>query len=224
MVFLMNVGPEIGVASTKAFTGQLVSISLLTVAIAKAKATINKKREKLIVDGLNKLPGLIDEVLKIEPTIKKISKEFINKTSALFLGRGTKHAIAMEGALKLKEISYIHAEAFAAGELKHGPIALIDNDIPVIVVAPKNDLLEKLKSNMQEVNSRGSVMYVFKDELAHIEEMSNVKLIPITKGLGRITGPIIFSIPLQLLSYHVAVMKGCNVDQPRNLAKSVTVE
>jgi len=224
MVFLMNVGPEIGVASTKAFTGQLVSLALLTVAIAKAKGEISKKREKIIVNGLNRLPGLIEEVLRIEPIVKNIAKEFINKTSALFLGRGTKHAIAMEGALKLKEISYIHAEAFAAGELKHGPIALIDNETPVIVVAPKNDLLEKLKSNMQEVNSRGSVMYVFKDELAEIEEMSNMKLIPVTKGLGRITGPIIFSLPLQLLSYHVAKLKGCNVDQPRNLAKSVTVE
>jgi len=220
----MNVGPEIGVASTKAFTGQLVSLALLTVAIAKAKGVISKKREEIIVNGLNRLPGLIDEVLGIESIIKDIAKEFINKTSALFLGRGTKHAIAMEGALKLKEISYIHAEAFAAGELKHGPIALIDNETPVIVVAPKNELLEKLKSNMQEVNSRGSVMYVFKDELADIEYMSNMKLIPVTKGLGRITGPIIFSVPLQLLSYHVAVLRGCNVDQPRNLAKSVTVE
>jgi len=220
----MNVGPEIGVASTKAFTGQLVSLALLTVAIAKAKGVINKKREEIITNGLNRLPGLIDEALGIETIIKDIAKEFINKTSALFIGRGTKHALAMEGALKLKEISYIHAEAFAAGELKHGPIALIDNDIPVIVVAPNNDLLEKLKSNMQEVTSRGSMMYVFKDELADIEERSNVKLIPVTRGLGRITGPIIFSIPLQLLSYHVAVLKGCDVDQPRNLAKSVTVE
>jgi len=208
----------------RAFTGQLVSLALLTVAIAKAKGVISKKREGIIANGLNRLPGLIDEVLGIEPIIKNIAKEFINKSSALFLGRGTKHAIAMEGALKLKEISYIHAEAFAAGELKHGPIALIDNETPVIVVAPKNDLLEKLKSNMQEVNSRGSVMYVFKDELADIKEMPNMKLIPITRGLGRITGPIIFSIPLQLLSYHVAELKGCNVDQPRNLAKSVTVE
>jgi len=170
------------------------------------------------------LPGLIEEVLNIEPVIKEISKDFLHKNNALFLGRGTKHAIAMEGALKLKEISYIHAEAFAAGELKHGPIALIDKDTPVIVVAPKNDLLEKLKSNMQEVSSRGSIMYVFKDELADIKESSNMKLISVTKGLGRITGPIIFAIPLQLLSYHVALLRGCNVDQPRNLAKSVTVE
>jgi len=134
------------------------------------------------------------------------------------------HAIAMEGALKLKEISYIHAEAFPAGELKHGPIALIDNNTPVIVVAPKDELLDKLNSNLQEVKSRGSLMYVFKDELADITLNDNMKIIPITKGLGRITGPIIFSIPLQLLSYHVALLRGCDIDQPRNLAKSVTVE
>jgi len=224
MVFLMNVGPEIGVASTKAFTGQLVSLSLLATAMAKAKKVLSKDREKLIANGLNKLPGLIEKVLNIETVIKEISKDFANKNNALFLGRGTKHAIALEGALKLKEISYIHAEAFAAGELKHGPIALIDKDTPVIVVAPKNDLLEKLKSNLQELSSRGSVMYVFRDELADIRETPNMKLISVTKGLGRITGPIIFSIPLQLLSYHVALIKGCNVDQPRNLAKSVTVE
>jgi len=224
MVFLMNVGPEIGVASTKAFTGQLVSLSLLATAIGKSKKTISRDREKLIVNGLNRLPGLIEEVLNIAPVIQEISKDFLNKNNALFLGRGTKHAIAMEGALKLKEISYIHAEAFAAGELKHGPIALIDKDTPVIVVAPKNDLLEKLKSNMQEINSRGSVMYVFKDALADIKDTPNMKLISVTKGLGRITGPIIFSIPLQLLSYYVALIKGCDVDQPRNLAKSVTVE
>jgi len=224
MVFLMNVGPEIGVASTKAFTGQLVSLALLATAIGKSKKVISRDRETLIAKGLNRLPGLIDEVLKIDPYIKDLAKDFKDKHNALFLGRGTKHAIAMEGALKLKELSYIHAEAFAAGELKHGPIALIDKDTPVIVVAPKNDLLEKLKSNMQEVSSRGSLMYVFKDELADIENLPNVKMIPVTKGLGRITGPIIFAIPLQLLSYHVALIKGCNVDQPRNLAKSVTVE
>jgi len=224
MVFLMNVGPEIGVASTKAFTGQLVCLSLLVTSIAKAKKILSQDKEKLIINGLNKLPGLIEKTLKIEPIIEEISKDFTNKNNALFLGRGTKHAIAMEGALKLKEITYIHAEAFAAGELKHGPIALIDESTPVVVVAPKNDLLEKLKSNMQEVSSRGSVMYVFKDELADIKKTQNMKLISVTKGLGRITGPIIFSIPLQLLSYHVALIRGCNVDQPRNLAKSVTVE
>jgi len=224
IVFLTHAGPEIGVASTKAFTTQLVSLALMTVSIGKVKKTINIDQEKLIVNGLNRLPGLIEDSLKYEPNIKLIAEEFSDKFNALFLGRGTMHAIAMEGALKLKEISYIHAEAFPAGELKHGPIALIDKNTPVIVVAPKDELLDKLNSNLHEVKSRGSLMYVFKDELADIVLEDNMKIIPITKGLGRITGPIIFSIPLQLLSYHVALLKGCNIDQPRNLAKSVTVE
>ena len=224
IVFLTHAGPEIGVASTKAFTTQLVSLALMTVAIGKIKNTINIDQEKFIANGLNRLPGLIEDVLKHESNIKVIAEEFDDKFNALFLGRGTMHAIAMEGALKLKEISYIHAEAFPAGELKHGPIALIDKNTPVVVVAPKDELLDKLNSNLQEVKSRGSLMYVFKDELADIALEENIKIIPITKGLGRITGPIIFSIPLQLLSYHVALLKGCNIDQPRNLAKSVTVE
>jgi len=224
IVFLTHAGPEIGVASTKAFTTQLVSLALMTVSIGKVKKTIDIDQEKLIVNGLNRLPGLIEDSLKHEPNIKVIAEEFSDKYNALFLGRGTMHAIAMEGALKLKEISYIHAEAFPAGELKHGPIALIDKNTPVIVVAPKDDLLDKLNSNLQEVKSRGSLMYVFKDELADIAPENNMKIIPITKGLGRITGPIIFSIPLQLLSYHVALLRGCDIDQPRNLAKSVTVE
>ena len=224
IVFLTHAGPEIGVASTKAFTTQLVSLALMTVSIGKIKKTIDINQEKLIANSLNRLPGLIEEALKHEQNIKVIAKEFDDKFNALFLGRGTMHAIAMEGALKLKEISYIHAEAFPAGELKHGPIALIDKNTPVIVVAPKDELLDKLNSNLQEVKSRGSLMYVFKDELADISLHDNMKIIPITKGLGRITGPIIFSIPLQLLSYHVALLKGCDIDQPRNLAKSVTVE
>jgi len=224
IVFLTHAGPEIGVASTKAFTTQLVSLALMTVSIGKIKKTINIDQEKFIVNGLNRLPGLIEDALKHEPNIKSIAEEFGDKFNALFLGRGTMHAIAMEGALKLKEISYIHAEAFPAGELKHGPIALVDKNTPVVVVAPKDELLDKLNSNLQEVKSRGSLMYVFKDELADIVLEDNMKIIPITKGLGRITGPIIFSIPLQLLSYHVALLKGCDIDQPRNLAKSVTVE
>jgi len=224
IVFLTHAGPEIGVASTKAFTTQLVSLALMTVSIGKIKQTIDREQEKLIARGLNRLPGLIEDALKHESYIKDIAKEFGDKFNALFLGRGTMHAIAMEGALKLKEISYIHAEAFPAGELKHGPIALIDKNTPVIVVAPKDELLDKLNSNLQEVKSRGSLMYVFKDELADITLKENMKIIPITKGLGRITGPIIFSIPLQLLSYHVALLRNCDIDQPRNLAKSVTVE
>jgi len=224
IVFLTHAGPEIGVASTKAFTTQLVSLSLLTVCIGKTKNTINSSQEKIIAKGLNRLPGLIEDALKYDDIIRNIADEFSDKYNALFLGRGTMHAIAMEGALKLKEISYIHAEAFPAGELKHGPIALIDKNTPVIVVAPKDELLDKLNSNLQEVKSRGSQMYVFKDEYADINLGENVKIIPITKGLGRITGPILFTIPLQLLSYYVAIKKGCNIDQPRNLAKSVTVE
>jgi len=224
IVFLTHAGPEIGVASTKAFTTQLVSLALLTVCIGKTKNTINSSQEEIIAKGLNRLPGLIEDALKYDDIIRNIADEFSDKYNALFLGRGTMHAIAMEGALKLKEISYIHAEAFPAGELKHGPIALIDKNTPVIVVAPKDELLDKLNSNLQEVKSRGSQMYVFKDEYADINLGENVKIIPITKGLGRITGPILFTIPLQLLSYYVAIKKGCNIDQPRNLAKSVTVE
>ena len=222
--FLTHAGPEIGVASTKAFTTQLVSLALLTCSIGKLKKTINKKQEKGIVDGLKRLPGLINETLLQELQIKKLAKRFENSNSALFLGRGTMHAIAMEGALKLKEISYIHAEAFPAGELKHGPIALIDKDIPVIAIAPNDELLSKLKSNLQEVKSRGSQMIVFEDENSKIQKMDSMEIIPITSNLGRITAPIIFAIPLQLLSYHVALSKGTDVDKPRNLAKSVTVE
>ncbi|MDB0021038.1 glutamine--fructose-6-phosphate transaminase (isomerizing) [Candidatus Pseudothioglobus singularis] len=224
LTFLTHAGPEIGVASTKAFTTQLVSLALLLCSIGKLKNTINKKQEREIIDGLKKLPGLIHEVLTQENQIKKLANRFIDKNSALFLGRGTMHAIAMEGALKLKEISYIHAEAYPAGELKHGPIALIDKDMPVIAIAPNDDLLEKLKSNLQEVKSRGSQMIVFEDENSKVLPMDAMEVIQITSNLGRITAPIIFTIPLQLLSYHVALEKGTDVDKPRNLAKSVTVE
>jgi len=224
LIFLTHAGPEIGVASTKAFTTQLVSLALLTCSIGKLKNTINKKQEKGIVDGLKRLPGLINEALLQEVQIKKLAAQFKQTNSALFLGRGTMHAVAMEGALKLKEISYIHAEAFPAGELKHGPIALIDKNMPVIAIAPNNELLGKLKSNLQEVKSRGSKMIVFEDKNSRIEKMDAMEIIPITSNLGRITAPIIFTIPLQLLSYHVALFKGADIDKPRNLAKSVTVE
>ena len=224
LIFQTHAGPEIGVASTKAFTTQLVSLALLTCSIGKINQTINKKQERGIVDGLKKLPGLINEALLQETQIKKLAIRFKTKNSALFLGRGTMHAIAMEGALKLKEISYIHAEAFPAGELKHGPIALIDKDMPVIAIAPNDKLLEKLKSNLQEVKSRGSQMIVFEDENSKVQAMDAMEVIPVTSNLGRITAPIIFTIPLQLLSYHVALSKGNDVDKPRNLAKSVTVE
>jgi glutamine---fructose-6-phosphate transaminase (isomerizing) len=224
LTFLTHAGPEIGVASTKAFITQLVALALLVCSIGKLNNSINKKQEKEIINGLKHLPGLIDEVLLKETQIKNLAVRFKDKSSALFLGRGTMHAIAMEGALKLKEISYIHAEAYPAGELKHGPIALIDNEMPVIAIAPNNELLGKLKSNLQEVKSRGSQMIVFEDENSKITSMEAMEVISITSNLGRITAPIIFMIPLQLLSYHVAKIKGTDIDQPRNLAKSVTVE
>ncbi len=222
--FLTHAGPEIGVASTKAFTSQLVALALLVCSIGKLKNTINTKQEKEIVDGLRRLPGLINDALLQEPQIKKLAARFKDKNSTLFLGRGTMYAIAMEGALKLKEISYIHAEAYPAGELKHGPIALIDKNMPVIAIAPNDELLGKLKSNLQEVKSRGSQMIVFEDENSKVQSMEAMEVIQITSNLGRISAPIIFSIPLQLLSYHVALIKGTDVDMPRNLAKSVTVE
>ncbi len=224
LTFLTHAGVEIGVASTKAFTTQLVSLALLTVAIGKTKHSVNKAQESLIVDGLSRLPGLVEKTLKQEERIIELAQTFKDKFNALFLGRGTMHAIAMEGALKLKEISYIHAEAYPAGELKHGPIALIDENTPVIAIAPNDELLDKLKSNLQEVKSRGSEMIVFEDEMAKVRPMKNMTIVPTTTNLGRITAPIIFTIPLQLLSYHVALVKGTDVDQPRNLAKSVTVE
>jgi len=222
--FLTHAGPEIGVASTKAFTTQLVALALLVCSIGKLTNTINTKQEKEVVDGLRKLPGLINDALLQESEIKKLAKRFKDKNRALFLGRGTMYAIAMEGALKLKEISYIHAEAYPAGELKHGPIALIDKHMPVIAIAPNDELLNKLKSNLQEVKSRGSQMIVFEDENSKVQPMDAMEVVQITSNLGRITAPIIFTIPLQLLSYHVALIKGTDVDKPRNLAKSVTVE
>ena len=224
LTFLTHAGPEIGVASTKAFTTQLVSLALLSVSLGRCHNQVSSAQEAKIVDGLNRLPGLIKKTLEQEGQIKELAKTFKDKFNALFLGRGTMHAIAMEGALKLKEISYIHAEAFPAGELKHGPIALIDKDTPVIAVAPNDSLLDKLKSNLQEVKSRGSQMIVFEDEAAKVTPMQGMTIIPTTTDLGRISAPIIFAIPLQLLSYHVALIKGTDVDQPRNLAKSVTVE
>jgi glutamine---fructose-6-phosphate transaminase (isomerizing) len=224
LTFLTHAGPEIGVASTKAFTTQLVALALLTCSIGKVKNSINIQQEKGIVNSLKRLPGIVDEALLQTAQIKKLAMRFKNKKSTLFLGRGTMHAIAMEGALKLKEISYIHAEAFPAGELKHGPIALIDKNIPVIAIAPNDELLGKLKSNLYEVKSRGSQMIVFEDENSKVQEMDAMEVIPVTSNLGRISAPIIFTIPLQLLSYHVAVIKGTDVDKPRNLAKSVTVE
>lgn len=224
LTFLTQAGPEIGVASTKAFTTQLVALSLLMTAIGKVKEVISPEREKIIIQGLHKLPGLIKNALEHEDIIKQMAQCFADKDSALFLGRGTMYPIAMEGALKLKEISYIHAEAYPAGELKHGPLALIDENIPVVSVAPNDDLLEKLKSNLQEVKARGGQMIVFEDEESDISSEPDFQVVKTTSNVGRITAPITFNIPLQLLSYHVALIKGTDVDQPRNLAKSVTVE
>ena len=224
LTFLTHAGPEIGVASTKAFTTQLVALSLLLTAVGKSLGLMDKKQEQKIVHGLLKLPGLLKKSLEQEETIKEIANCFADKHNALFLGRGTMYPIAMEGALKLKEISYIHAEAYQAGELKHGPLALIDDQIPVVAIAPMDDLLEKLKSNLQEVKARGGQMIVFEDEESDISSETDFKVVKTTTNVGRITAPITFNIPLQLLSYHVALIKGTDVDQPRNLAKSVTVE
>ncbi len=224
ITFLTQAGPEISVASTKAFSSQLVALSLLMVAIGKVRGSLTKKREQLIISGLNKLPRLIKSSLQQEQVIAKLANKFNNKHNALFLGRGVMYPIAKEGALKLKEISYIHAEAYPAGELKHGPIALIDEHIPVIAIAPKDDLLEKLKLNLQEVKARGSEMIVFEDKLSKIVATDNMEVIAITDNVGRITAPIVFNISLQLLSYHVGLMLGTDIDKPRNLAKSVTVE
>ena len=224
LTFLTHAGPEIGVASTKAFTTQLVGLALLMTAIGKVKGTLTESREELIVRGLQKLPRLIENALEHEDQVAQIAKTFADKDSSIFLGRGTMYPIAMEGALKLKEISYIHAEAYPAGELKHGPLALIDDLIPVVAIAPKDDLLEKLKSNLQEVKARGGQMIVFEDEASDISSEADFQVVKATSNVGRITAPITFNIPLQLLSYHVALIKGTDVDQPRNLAKSVTVE
>jgi glucosamine--fructose-6-phosphate aminotransferase (isomerizing) len=224
LTFLTHAGPEIGVASTKAFTTQLVALSLLLTATGKTLGLMDFEQEQKIVHGLLKLPGLVKQALEQEQKIQEIANCFADKHNALFLGRGTMYPIAMEGALKLKEISYIHAEAYPAGELKHGPLALIDEQIPVVAIAPKDDLLEKLKSNLQEVKARGGQMIVFEDEESGISSEQEFKVVKTTTNVGRITAPITFNIPLQLLSYHVALIKGTDVDQPRNLAKSVTVE
>ena len=221
---LTHAGPEIGVASTKAFTTQLVALALLLLGIGRARKRLTSEQERAIVEELRLLPGLMRSALTYEAEIAALATRFADKEHALFLGRGTHYPIAMEGALKLKEISYIHAEAYPAGELKHGPLALVDEAMPVVVVAPNDALIDKLKANLQEVRARGGEMLIFSDRQVEIAADDGVTVVPITQGLGRITAPIIHTIPLQLLSYHVALIKGTDVDQPRNLAKSVTVE
>lgn len=220
--FMTKAGAEIGVASTKAFTTQLVGLLMMTLAIGKHHGMPVAQQES-IAKSLLTLPNKLEEVLALAPSIEDLAEDFADKQHALFLGRGDQYPIAMEGALKLKEISYIHAEAYAAGELKHGPLALIDAEMPVIVVAPKNDLIEKLKSNVEEVRARGGLMYVFADIDAHFASDDTMKVINVPH-CDDIIAPIVYTLPLQLLSYYVAIIKGTDVDQPRNLAKSVTVE
>ena len=215
-------GPEIGVASTKAFTTQLVALQLLTLSLGRHTG-LPAGMEAEWVKNLHQLPGLCERVLALDPVIKKVSEAFANKHHALFLGRGEQYPIALEGALKLKEISYIHAEAYPSGELKHGPLALVDEDMPVVTVAPNNELLDKLKSNLHEVRARGGQLFVFADCNANFSNEEGITVIdmpPVPKSLEA----IIYTLPLQMLSYHVALLKGTDVDQPRNLAKSVTVE
>lgn len=222
LAFMTRAGAEIGVASTKAFTTQLTGLLMLTVALGKYRG-MAEQQQAAIVKALQALPAKLEEAVALADEIEALAPDFANKNHSLFLGRGNQYPIAMEGALKLKEISYIHAEAYAAGELKHGPLALIDEEMPVIVVAPNNELLEKLKSNVEEVRARGGLMYVFADKNARFKSDNTLNVLNVCH-CDEIVAPIVYTIPLQLLSYYVAIIKGTDVDQPRNLAKSVTVE
>ncbi|SEF81358.1 glutamine--fructose-6-phosphate transaminase (isomerizing) [Billgrantia desiderata] len=222
LTLMTQAGPEIGVASTKAFTTQLTALMLLTLALGRVKGLAAETQAELVA-GLRSLPQLVGQVLKLDDAIERLSTAFAEKHHALFLGRGAHFPIALEGALKLKEISYIHAEAYPAGELKHGPLALVDSEMPVISVAPNDELLDKLKSNLQEVRARGGELFVFADEQVGIVEEDGVRVLHLPHVHDALA-PILYTVPLQLLSYHVAVLKGTDVDQPRNLAKSVTVE
>ncbi|HYT86881.1 MAG TPA: SIS domain-containing protein, partial [Burkholderiales bacterium] len=221
--FLTRAGPEIGVASTKAFTTQLAVLVLLTMVLAKLRGRLLPEREAQLLLALRHLPLALQRVLELEPQVEKWAKKFAQRHHALFLGRGIHYPIAMEGALKLKEISYIHAEAYAAGELKHGPLALVDQDMPVVAIAPKDALFEKLKSNLQEVRARGGELHVFADQDTKMTEGEGVHVIRMPDHAGLLS-PILHTIPLQLLAYHAALERGNDVDKPRNLAKSVTVE
>ncbi|MCG9562807.1 glutamine--fructose-6-phosphate transaminase (isomerizing) [Vibrio chagasii] len=221
--FMTRAGTEIGVASTKAFTTQLAAMLMMVTSIGRLQGCINEEKEAEIVQALHQLPTDIEKALAFDKEIEALATDFADKHHTLFLGRGEYYPIAMEASLKLKEISYIHAEAYAAGELKHGPLALIDADMPVVVIAPSNDLLEKLKSNVEEVRARGGLLYVFADQDAGFESDENMKIIKMPH-VSEVTAPIYYTVPMQLLSYHVALIKGTDVDQPRNLAKAVTVE
>ncbi|MGH8470485.1 MAG: glutamine--fructose-6-phosphate transaminase (isomerizing) [Gammaproteobacteria bacterium] len=222
LVFLTRAGPEIGVASTKAFTTQLTAMLLLVVVLGRRRG-LDAAAEKALVSTIESLPGKLNQALLLNDRVKQLSEQFADKHHALYLGRGAMYPVAMEGALKLKEISYIHAEAYPAGELKHGPLALVDEDMPVIAVAPNNELLEKLKSNLEEVRARKGKLYVFVDPSIGMQSANNVAAIE-TISVDDLIAPIVYTVPLQLLAYHVAVLKGADIDQPRNLAKSVTVE
>ncbi len=223
LTLLTQAGPEIGVASTKAFTTQLVALMLLTLALGQVRGTLDKALQAELVEELRRLPTRLGEALAMDSVVEKVSELFAEKHHSLFLGRGAQYPVAMEGALKLKEISYIHAEAYPAGELKHGPLALVDSDMPVVTVAPNNELLEKLKSNLQEVRARGGELVVFADQQAGMSNGESTHVVNMPH-IHDALAPILYTIPLQLLSYYVAVLKGTDVDQPRNLAKSVTVE
>jgi len=223
LAFMTRAGVEVGVASTKAFTTQLAALLMLVTALGKVKGHISAEKEQEIIKAMQSLPAEIEKALVFDTDIEALAEDFAEKHHALFLGRGAFYPIAVEASLKLKEISYIHAEAYAAGELKHGPLALIDADMPVIVVAPNNELLEKVKSNIEEVRARGGQLYVFADKEAGFTPSEGMKIITMPK-VNDIVAPIFYTIPMQLLSYHVALIKGTDVDQPRNLAKSVTVE
>ncbi len=222
LVLMTRAGPEIGVASTKAFTTQLAGLLLLVIALGRRHA-LTEAVEQGLVRALHDLPSCVDRALKMEPDIERLSQAFADKQHSLFLGRGTQYPVALEGALKLKEISYIHAEAYPAGELKHGPLALVDADMPVVAVAPNNELVEKLKSNLQEVQARGGQLFVFADSETAISDAPGLRVVRVPQ-VNDVLAPLVYTIPLQLLAYHVAVLKGTDVDKPRNLAKSVTVE
>jgi glucosamine--fructose-6-phosphate aminotransferase (isomerizing) len=223
LAMMTNAGPEIGVASTKAFTTQLTVLALLAIVIAR-RMGLEEKQERALVTQLADLPGLMQQTLVMDSSIELLAKHFADKHHALFLGRGVQNPVAMEGALKLKEISYIHAEAYAAGELKHGPLALVDEDMPVVAVAPDDELFKKLKSNLQEVRARGGELYVFADPRVQFGDRQGIHTMRMPALIQDFQAPILYTIPLQLLAYHVAVLKGTDIDQPRNLAKSVTVE
>jgi glucosamine--fructose-6-phosphate aminotransferase (isomerizing) len=221
--FLTRAGPEIGVASTKAFTAQLASLFVLALALAKQRGRLAREREVELLEAVRRLPAWVSNALRVEPEMSAWAEKFARCEHALFLGRGVHYPIAMEGALKLKEISYIHAEAYAAGELKHGPLALVDRNMPVVAIAPRDQLLDKLKSNLQEVRARGGELYVLANGDTALTNGEGVHIVQLHDDPGLLS-PIVSTVPLQLLAYHAALIRGNDVDKPRNLAKSVTVE